>query len=445
MTETVVIGGGFAGVAAACRLAGDGHRPILLERATSLGGRARSARLTTPPVTIDTGHHVLMRCCTASTGFLARIGASDAIRFQPALSIPIVSPTDRGRLASSPLPGLFHLAPALLRYPILQLPDRLRAISAGLAIALGGAKEDIPFDRWLRRHRQSDRAIDALWDPICIATLNAHADSSGAPAARKVLRDAFFRPGGADMGLFTAPLSCIFDAARRNLEARGAIVRTRAGARRLLIEDGRVRGIELDDGETIDADTIVCAVTPSELARLTANVPELESTIDAATRLRWAPIVNVHAWFDRPILDGAFAIAVDSPLQAVFDLTRIYGPAAGDDPTHLVLSQSAAEDWIERPFADVSGPLVQALRELFPRAAHARCLRTLVFRHRAATFVPEPGVGRCRPRSTTSIDGLLLAGDWTATGWPSTIEGAVRSGIVAAAHAESGLTSPTPA
>ena len=439
MSDVVVIGGGFSGVAAACRLAADGRRPLLIERSPRLGGRAASIPLTVPAETIDAGHHVSMRCCTATSGFLARIRGSDLLRFQPTLSIPIASPGGRAIIRSSPLPGILHLAPSLLRYPVLPIGDRLRALRAGMAIALGGARADVPFARWLGRHGQSDRTIARLWDPICIATLNARVTAVSAPAARKVFRDGFLPPGGADMGLFSAPLARIFDAARAYIEERHGTVRVGDAADRLRVRNGRIRAVELATGEAIDTEAVVCAVPPWDLARLSTEAPTLGPTIAAAGRLDWAPIVNVHAWFDRPLLDTEFAVAVDSPVQAVFDVSQIHR-ARQQDSTHIVLSQSAADEWIDRPLREVSDTLVGALGELWPTVREASCLRTLIVRHRRATFVPAPDVDRHRPRPFTPIGGLFLAGDWTATGWPSTIEGAIRSGVAGAAYAEEWLT-----
>lgn len=441
MSDVIVIGGGFAGTAAACRLAGDGHRPLLLERSPRLGGRAASTFSKEQDEAIDYGQHVLMRCCTASSGFLLRIGMSHAVRFQPTLSIPIVSPGVRTVLRSSFLPGILHIAPALLRYRALPLRDRTRVMKAGLAMSLRRVRADVPFAEWLAGHGQSDRAIRLLWDPICIATLNAPASDVGLQAARKVFRDAFFRPDGADMGFFTTPLSGVFDAAHRYVEQTGGSVRKSSPAKRLIVRRDHVCGIELETGETIESETIVCAVPPTELARLAGETETLAGLVEKASRLRWSPIVNLHAWFDRPVLEDEFAVAVDSPVQAVFDVTRLHGQRGKDGTTHLVLSQSAADEWIDRPFAEVEESLLGALGELFPRVRQAKIKRALVVRHRCATFVPEPGADRLRPRAVSPIRGFYLAGDWTFTGWPSTIEGAIRSGIVAAAHAEEQLAS----
>jgi len=441
LNDVIVIGGGFAGIAAACRLAGDDHRPLLLERSPRLGGRAGSFFSPDRDESLDYGQHVLMRCCTASTGFLLRIGASRAVRFQPTLSIPIVWPKGRTVLRSSPMPGVLHLAPSLLRYRPLSLRDRIRAVRAGSSMSLRRIRADVPFAEWLEERGQSGRSIERLWDPICVASLNAPARAVGARAAQKVFRDAFFRPDGADVGFFTVPLAEVFDAARRYIEGRGGAVRTSATVEKLAIDRAGVRGVELSTGVTIEPEAVVSAVPPADLARLVPGDGPLAPLLAKASRLRWAPIVDVHAWFDRPVLEDEFAVAVDSPIQAVFDVARLHGRARSEGPAHLVLSQSAAEGWIDRPVDEVSELLLSALGDLFPRVREAESLGTLVLRHRRATFVPGPGSERLRPRAVTPIPGLYLAGDWTSTGWPSTIEGAIRSGIVAAAHAEGRLTS----
>jgi len=444
MSDVLVVGGGFAGAAAACRLAAAGHRPLLLERAPRLGGRAASFVLPGEEEPIDYGQHVLMRCCTATTGFLARVGTAHAVRFQPALSIPVQSPTASATLRSSPLPGALHLAPSLLRYRHLLPSDRLRAVRAGLALAAGRSRADAPFAAWLAARGQSERAVRLLWDPITIATLNAPSCEVGLHAARRVFRDGFLRPGAADLGLFAAPLGDAFDAARRYVEARGGAVRTSVAARRLLVDHGAVRGVEIATGELLQADAVICAVPPEDLSRLAADLRPLHPTLDASAGLRWAPIVNLHAWYDRDVLAAPFAVAVDTPIQAAFDVTRLHGDAPAGGRTHLVLSQSAAHAWVDRPWSDVADELLGALGGLFPRARDARCLRTLVIRHRRATFVPSAGSDALRPQAKTPVHGVYLAGDWTSTGWPSTIEGAIRSGLVAAAHAEGQLGALSP-
>jgi len=432
--RVVVVGGGFSGVAAACRLAGDGHRPILFERSGRLGGRAASFRDPATGEVVDDGHHVSMRCCTATHGLLQRIRATTAIRYQSEMSIPIWHPGGQTRIRSVPLlPGALHAAPALLGYRALSFGERLRALHAGAAL-LFPSRSDIPLGRWLRSRRQASRAISRLWDPICIATLNAHVDDVSFQAARKVFRSGLLSPGGGGLGLFTRPLDHIFEATREYIESHGGEVRTASRVQQIHVEEGRVCAAELATGETVETSAVIAAVLPTELGTLLRD-PLLRRTIEAAEYLTWSPIVNAHVWLDRSILDGDFFVAVDSPIQAVFNVTKLHA-RAGDDGCHLVISQSAADPWIDRSPDDIADELVEALAEIAPAARAARVDRRVVIKHRRATFVPAPGVDALRPPAKAPIDGLYLAGDWTATGWPSTIEGAVRSGVTAAARAE---------
>ena len=435
--NVVVIGGGFSGIAAACRLAGEGHRPILLERAARLGGRAASFHDRATGADLDYGHHVSMRCCTATHGFLLRIGAASLIRYQDALSVRILHDAGRAILRSLPfLPGPLHLAPALLAYRPLDGVERLRVLRAGMAL-LFDARSDESFRDWLRVHGQSPRSIERLWNPICVATLNADADGVSLKAARHVFRTGIFRSDGAGLGLFTVPLSRVFDAARAYIESRDGDVRTSAPVRRIHTDAGSVCSIELADGGIIEAEAVVVAVPPWDLVALVPG-QELRPTLDKVERLTWSPIVNVHLWFDRLVLEDGFVIAVDSPIQAVFNLSRIHSQAS-KDASHLVLSQSAADPWIDRSPDEIADELIGALGDLVPRVRAARVKRRLVVKHRRATFVPAPGADALRPSAKAPIEGLYLAGDWTATGWPSTIEGSILSGVVASARVEEQL------
>jgi len=434
--RVVVVGGGFAGIAAACRLADEGHRLILLERSGRLGGRAASFRDRATGEDVDYAQHVTMRCCTATDGFLRRIGASGAVAYQDELAVPILCGRMRTALRSNLLlPGLLHLAPALVGYRCLSPRERLGILRAAIPLRLG-VRSDEPFGPWLRARGQDARAVERFWNPICVATLNAPVDAVGLHAAHKVFREGFFDRHGAGLGFFTVSLGRVFDAARAYIESRGGAVRASTGVRAVRIETGRVTAVETSDGETLDASAVVVAVPPWDLSPLIDDV-RLDPIVRGAGRLRWSPIVDVHLWLDRGVLGDEFAVAVDGPLQAMFDITRLHGLSAEDSRSvgggaHVVLSQSAAERWIDRPTDAIAEELVAALGDLVPAARAARVVRRLVVKHRRATFVPAPGADACRTGVATPIDRLYLAGDWTATGWPSTIESAVRSGIAAA-------------
>ncbi len=427
--RVVVIGAGFAGMAAACRLAGDGHTVTVVEKAPRLGGRAASFERNGEK--LDYGQHVLLRACGAAQGFLERIGTPDAVAFQESLAVPLLFDGRRWVLRSRPLPGVTHLLPALLGYKPLSGTERLAAARAGLALWASRSAKDESFAAWLSRHRQTVRIIRRFWDPIVIATLNAPSDAVSLRAARHVFREAFFVPHGADIGLFTRPLGDIFDAAERYLEARGGGVEMGTAAVAISVRDGRTCGVRLADGRELAGDAVLCVIPPDELAKLASAIPALETIVSAAARLAWSPIVNVHLTFDRNVLADAFAVGIDSPVQAVF------ARSSADGSQTLVLSESSASDWIDRPDDEVVETLTKALRDLLPAARDAKVVDSLVLRHRRATFVPAPGSGAQRPKSRTPIPGLYLAGDWTATGWPSTVESAVLSGIYAAAAVES--------
>jgi len=424
MARVVVVGGGFAGMAAACRLSGDGHEVTVLEAAPRLGGRAASFERRGEM--INCGQHVLLRACGAAQGFLERIGASDAVSFQETLAIPIFCDGERIVLRSWPLPGIAHLLPGLLLYRPLSGRERLAAARAGLALWASRSLRDETFERWLARHGQTERILRRFWDPIVIATLNAPSSVASFRATRHVFREAFFVSHGADMGLFTWPLGDVFRASLSYVEARGGSGEVNAHAARVLVRDGRACGIKLADGRELYADAVISAVPPDALGEIASGIAQLEAAVTAAQRLVWSPIVNVHLTFDRDALGDPFAVGIDSPVQAILRHDRT-----------LVLSQSSATDLIDLSDEAIVTKLRQALRELLPSARDAEFVDSLVLRHLRATFVPSPGSDALRPKARTPIPGLYLAGDWTATGWPSTIESAVLSGIYAAAALES--------
>lgn len=433
----VVVGGGFAGLAAACRLAGDGARPLLLERAPRWGGRASSYWDPIVAEEVDYGHHVLMRCCEAAMGFLHRIGQADAVRFAPSLSVPLLCGGRRSPLRSRPLPGPLHLLPSLLHDLPLTWSQRFRALRAAATLwtTSPGTLDEITFDAWLSRHRQDARIRTVLWDPVVIATLNAPARCVSAASAQKVFVDGVLQRRGAGVGLFRVPLSQIASAAAAYVESLGGTVRSASAVREIVVEQRQVRGVVLSNGERVEAETVISAVPPSELERMLRRTAAMGVTLPPQQALEWSPIVNVHLWLDRPVLDDDFWVAVEAPIQTAFDVTRLRPPAGEARYHHIVISQSAAADWQDASNEQILDRCLHALRPLAPRVRSAHLVHARVIRHPRATFIPTPGLDRHRPRTVCGIRGLYLAGDWTATGWPSTLEGAVRSGIIAAGRA----------
>ncbi|MER5932138.1 hydroxysqualene dehydroxylase HpnE [Streptomyces sp. NPDC002054] len=432
----VVVGGGLAGVTAALELADAGLRVTLLEGRPRLGGLAFSFKR--GDLTVDNGQHVYLRCCTAYRWFLDRIDGTALAPLQDRLDVPVLDVAHPkgprlGRLRRSALPVPLHLAGALARYPHLSLAERAAVGRAALALRrldpADPALDGVDFATWLGRYGQSPRAIEALWDLVGIATLNATAEQSSLGLAAMVFKTGLLsEPGAADIGWARVPLGDLHDTlARKALDAAG--VRTELRTRVTAIsrtEDGNWR---VDtEGESLEAATVVLAVPQREAHVLLPQgaLDDRDKLLDIGT----APILNVHVVYDRKVLRQPFFAALGSPVQWVFDRTEASGLTDGGQ--YLALSQSVAQDDIDEPVTVLREKYLPELERLLPAARGAKIRDFFVTRERTATFAPTPGVGRLRPAARTDAPGLYLAGSWTATGWPATMESAVRSGIVAA-------------
>ncbi|MGV9349099.1 hydroxysqualene dehydroxylase HpnE [Streptomyces spiralis] len=445
--HAVVIGGGLAGLTAALALADAGVRVTLLEGRPRLGGLAFSFRR--GDLTVDNGQHVYLRCCTAYRWFLDRIGGAALAPLQDRLDVPVLDldrPEGRrlGRLRRDALPVPLHLGRSLATYPHLSLTERARVGRAALALkALDPADPALDaqdFGSWLAAHGQSARAVEALWDLVGVATLNAVASDASLGLAAMVFKTGLLSdPGAADIGWARVPLGELHDRlARKALDSAG--VRTEVRSRVTSVSTNENGGWSVQvPGERIDADAVVLAVPQREAYDL---LPP--GALDAPERLLdigTAPILNVHVVYDRKVLTRPFVAALGTPVQWVFDRTEASGLKQGQ---YLALSQSVAQDEIDAPVAVLRERYLPELRRMLPTARDAEVLDFFVTRERTATFAPSPGVGRLRPGARTKAPGLYLAGAWTATGWPATMESAVRSGVGAADAALSALGRPRP-
>ncbi|MGW2278020.1 hydroxysqualene dehydroxylase HpnE [Streptomyces sp. NPDC001770] len=445
-TRAVVVGGGLAGITSALRLADAGADVTLLEGRPRLGGLAFSFRR--GDLTVDNGQHVYLRCCTAYRWFLDRIGAAGLAPLQDRLDVPVLdvgrpAGPRLGRLRRTNLPVPLHLAGGLAAYPHLSLAEKASVGRAALALGrldpADPALDTVSFADWLRRYGQSPRTVEALWDLVGVATLNATAENASMALAAMVFKTGLLsEPGAADIGWAAVPLGELHDVlARKALDAAGVRTELRAKATSLTrAEDGTwtVR----TENERIEADAVVLALPQREThALLPAGAVEDQ---DRLLAIEDAPILNVHVVYDRKVLRRPFFAALGSPVQWVFDRT---GPSGLRGPgQYLALSQSAAGDEIDLPVAELRARYLPELERLFPAARGAGIRDFFVTRERTATFAPAPGTGRLRPGARTRLPGLALAGAWTATGWPATMEGAVRSGTTAATTAIQGLRSP---
>ncbi|MGW1379649.1 hydroxysqualene dehydroxylase HpnE [Streptomyces sp. NPDC002446] len=452
----VVIGGGLAGTTAALALADAGLRVTLVEGRPRLGGLVFSFRRDSAAgeLSVDNGQHVHLRCCTAYSGLLERIGATDLVPLQDRMDVPVLD-ADRmrlGRLRRTALPVPLHLAASLAGYPHLSPAERVGVVRATLALKgldpADPALDGIDFGSWLRRHGQSARAVEALWDLVGIATLNARAADASMGLAAKVFKTGLLSdPGAADIGWSRVPLGDVHDTlARAALEKAGVRIalRTRAGALARTDDGWRVAVENGPHGtEQLTAGTVVLAVPQREAHAL---LPDGALTgQDRLLDIKTAPILNLHVVYDRKVLRRPFFAAVGSPVQWVFDRTEasgLHGLPEGAGCQYLAVSQSAAQEEIDQPVAKLRARYLPELERLLPAARGARIRDFFVTRERTATFAPAPGVGRLRPAARTQAPGLYLAGAWTATGWPATMESAVRSGTAAAREALNELGFP---
>jgi squalene-associated FAD-dependent desaturase len=449
----VVIGGGLAGITAAIALSEAGAAVTLLEARPRLGGATTS--FNRGALVVDTGQHVFLRCCTAYRGLLARMGMTGSVRIQDRFDVTVLSPGGRARLRRNGLPGPLHMGATLARYPMLSLAERARVTRAALAMRmLNPADPALDSQRlgdWLAAHGQDERTRRVLWDLFTVSSLNIDGDDASLALAATVVKTALLgKKDAADIGVPLAPLGELHGTAGLALLRRlGADVRLGVKAAAVEQTGGEylvrlARGEGESDGDegpdtrgTIAADGVVLATpayTAAKLVPAAAGVPS-GTWPDLGT----SPIINVHVIYDRRVTRLPFAAAVDSPVQWLFDRTEISGFGASGRGQYLAVSLSAAEPYVDVPAARLREMFVPALAGLLPGARDARVSEFFVTRERRATFRQGPGCGRLRPQAATALPGLTLAGAWTDTGWPDTMEGAVRSGLNAAIELRRGL------
>jgi squalene-associated FAD-dependent desaturase len=401
---------------------------------------------------VDTGQHVFLRCCTAYRGLLDRLGMSAHAPIQPRFNVTVLTPDGRARLRRNGLPAPLHLAPSLLSYKLLSFAERSRVSRAALAFRgvdpADPAADSGKLGDWLAAHGQDERARRALWDLFVISTLNIPGDDASLALAAKVVRTGLLGDSGAaDIGVPALSLGELHGAAAaRLLDKLGATVKMNTKVATIApTSAGGFTVTTARSEESLDADAVVLAVPHEVAARLMPSGALPDATVAGWDGLGAAPIVNVHAIYDRKVMDLPFAAGVDSPVQWVFDRTRISGMhARGDDGQYLAISLSAADEYVDKSVAELRDQFVPALADLLPAARDAKLTEFFVTRERRATFRQVPGCVGLRPKAATALRGLVLAGSWTDTGWPDTMEGAVRSGLSAVVALREGLAGRFP-
>ena len=415
MTRAVVVGAGLAGLSAVLQLERRGVDTVLVERSRLLGGKTTSFVIN--GVEVDSGQHVHLACCTEYLDFVESLGMAGSLWTQPRFAVTVLA---RGRapsrlVATRGLPATVALLPSFARYRHLDLGGRVRVARAMRALH-DRARAGETFAAWLQRHGQEAADIAGFWALFVVPALNATPDEAAAEDALFVLRTAFDAPDNARIGWSTVPLARIAAAAAEH----ATDVRLRTAVTGLLTDGDAVRGVRCHDGTTIDADAVVLAVPPARASAILGDGAAYGVRgLDAFTS---RAIVDVHLWYDTGALGLDFAAIVDSPVQWVFE----------KEPGRLCCSLSAADSFAARPEDELVAMCDAELAAVWPRLNDAHLVGGAATRDPDATFVPSPGLHR--PSWRTNRANLVLAGAWTDTGWPATMESAVRSGRVAAAN-----------
>jgi squalene-associated FAD-dependent desaturase len=428
--EVIVVGGGLAGLGAGCALVNSGFKVTLLERRPYLGGRASSYEHPGTGEVVDNCQHVLLGCCTNLIAFYERLGVADRITWFDELTF--LEPGGRASLIRpSWLPAPLHTAPSFLRAASLSLEDKIGIASAMLAmIRTLPADTDENFLTWLKRHGQTERAIDRFWKVVLVSALNEDLDRVSVYYAAQVFRESFLKSKQAGrMGVPKIPLSELYAAAGKYIGDHGGEVVLRSSVD--AFRGTGVRPAVCSAGKEIAADYLVLAVPFDVLNRIMPDCAVSPALRAKLRRFQTSPITGIHLWYDKPFTDLPHAVLLDRTIQWMFHKSKLQ-PHRGETGSYIELVVSSSKSLVERSRGEIIELAQRELEEFFPAAKDAKLLKGTVVKELNATYSALPRSDEYRPPARTAWPQVFLAGDWTATGWPATMEGAVRSGYAAA-------------
>jgi squalene-associated FAD-dependent desaturase len=450
--SVLVIGGGLAGLSSAVALAEAGLDVRVVEKRPHLGGRATSYTLPDGSE-VDNCQHVMLGCCTNLLDFYRRIGAEEKIRFYDRLYF-VDARGRRSAIEACLLPPPLHMAPSFLCFGALTIADKRAIAHALLVIARAGGEpshiEGVSMLDWLHRMKQTPGAIERFWRVVLVSALDEELARTDARYGVEVFWKSFLaNRGGYRVGIPSVPLGELYEGCRDAVVRRGGSVRLRCGVREIRLCEGEFSCAVLEDGSEISADACIAAVPHDALLDLLPKeMAESGAPLEGLRHMRTSPITGVHLWFDRTVMAEPFLTLLDHTTQWVFNKSLLYrtdaigdegtrrtapgGGEAGRSSQYLQLVISASYDLVPRPRQEIIDLCRRELADVLPATRDAHLEKATVIKEVHATFSPEPGVDRWRPKQEIGAKSLFLAGDWTRTGWPATMEGAVRSGYLAA-------------
>ena len=449
--RTIIAGGGLAGLAAAVALTQRGVKCVVLESRPRLGGRASSFLDPTTETYVDNCQHVSLGCCTNFRHFCETTGLAEFFRTEQTLYF--VGPDGLiDRFTAGRLPAPLHLSGAFAGLRYLSWRDKwsLALGLRALAKRIPAAERSLPFSEWLVRHRQTPTAIARFWHVVLVSALSESLDRIDVAHARKVFVDTFLaHRAGWQVEIPSVPLEDLYGGRLTNwLSARGSEVRLQSAVEQVELEGERVTGLRMATGDVMGGDEFIVALpffrVMSVLPASLAKHPDLAGV----EKLQAAPISSVHLWFDRPMTELRHAVLVDRLCQWMFNRTALSERSAESAGTpgeyYYQIVISASRELAGQSRESILAQVLAELTAVWPATADAKLLHSRQVTEHRAVFSPVPGVDTLRPHQQSPIGNLQFAGDWTQTGWPATMEGAVRSGYLAAENVLQRLGRPEP-
>lgn len=450
----VIVGGGLAGVAAAVRLADYGVKVTLVETRKRLGGRATSFVDPATGQILDNCQHVLLKCCTSLLDLYRRLGVTDHIEWHRTMYFqsPDLPDGEYDVLTADDLPAPVHMSRAILAFRSLTWPEKI-AISRAMAEIMWMGKKgreklyDISFAQWLSQQNQPAGAIEKFWSVVVISAINELPDRMAAAYAIQVFQEGFLNHEDAYvMGLSKVPLVALYDAAEAVLAKAGGGVMLSTSAEGFEFADGLVTGLRIDGGRTLTGDAYISAVPFDRVLKLvTPAMRQADTRFDGLDRIGVSPIIGIHLYLhatrDQPAMALPHLVLMKSPIQWVFnkgveplpaDARRSRLPGDVTHVQHLHGVVSAAHAMVDWPAERIVDLMAREVMTAIPEVRGRLVVHSRVVKEKRATYSAGPGFERLRPDSRGAIKNLLLAGDWVRSGWPATMEGATRSGYLAA-------------